>query len=93
VVDGRRHDPHFPFLALSFPEPPQPIIFIRTIVGAVLGAGVILGFIIGGVKMWMKKKRKGMEGLLLASFTRVHCNYETVHIYHMYNLAISGCVC
>ncbi|XP_059099805.1 H-2 class I histocompatibility antigen, TLA(B) alpha chain-like [Peromyscus eremicus] len=37
-------------------EPPQSFP-IMTIVGAVLGAVVILGFIIGGVMMWMRKNR------------------------------------
>ncbi|XP_029387080.1 H-2 class I histocompatibility antigen, Q10 alpha chain-like isoform X2 [Mus pahari] len=40
-------------------EPPQSIIFIRTIVGAVLGAGAILGFIIGSIMRWMMKWKKG----------------------------------
>uniref|UniRef100_A0A8C8W3K1 Ig-like domain-containing protein n=1 Tax=Peromyscus maniculatus bairdii TaxID=230844 RepID=A0A8C8W3K1_PERMB len=41
-------------------EPPQSFP-IMTMVGAVLGAVVILGFIIGGVMMWMRKNT-GMEG-------------------------------
>uniref|UniRef100_A0A8C8UPU6 Ig-like domain-containing protein n=1 Tax=Peromyscus maniculatus bairdii TaxID=230844 RepID=A0A8C8UPU6_PERMB len=39
---------------------------IMTMVGAVLGAVVILGFIIGGVMMWMRKNT-GMEGQALDS--------------------------
>lgn len=76
-----------PFLALSFPEPPQSIILMRTIVGAVLVAGVILGLIIGGIMKWMKKKKKGMSGLLHGSLTWVHCKYEGIHIYNTYNRA------
>ncbi|XP_076414235.1 H-2 class I histocompatibility antigen, TLA(B) alpha chain-like [Peromyscus maniculatus bairdii] len=42
-------------------KPPQSIP-IMTIVCAVLGAVVILGFIIGGVMLWMRKNTGGEGG-------------------------------
>uniref|UniRef100_A0A8C8UJA4 MHC class I-like antigen recognition-like domain-containing protein n=1 Tax=Peromyscus maniculatus bairdii TaxID=230844 RepID=A0A8C8UJA4_PERMB len=53
-------------------EPPQSFP-IMTMVGAVLGAVVILGFIIGAVMMW-KRKNTGMEGQGLSYFSFfIHC--------------------
>ncbi|XP_076414234.1 H-2 class I histocompatibility antigen, TLA(B) alpha chain-like [Peromyscus maniculatus bairdii] len=55
-------------------EPPQSFP-IMTMVGAVLGAVLILGFIIGGVMMWMRKNTGGEGGYAPAAgqYVRKNC--------------------